>query len=254
MGSLDASTRDEIERAARVIARGSVVVLTGAGMSVDSGIPDFRSAGGIWDRYPPDEFATIDAFVADPVRVWGFFRELGEMLEGARPNAGHEVIARLEARGLVDAVITQNIDGLHQRAGSRRVIELHGSGENLHCLACARVYPAIEPRFEDLEAPRCDCGHILKPQVVLFGELLPERAMADAAQAIQTARSCLVCGTSSLVFPAADLPRQALSAGLELVEVNLERTALSRREGVIHLEGRLAEILPLLEGSILQPR
>src|SRR5256714_9078080 len=148
------------------------VVLTGAGISTESGIPDFRSPTGIWAQYDPMEYATIDAFRRDPVKVWEFYGLRLDTLAKAEPNAGHLALAELERRGLVRAVVTQNIDGLHQRAGSREVIEVHGSIRTARCLACGEQTPL------DRAMPRCPrCGEIMKPGVVMFGELLPAEAM-----------------------------------------------------------------------------
>ncbi|MCZ6690027.1 MAG: hypothetical protein O7H41_10520 [Planctomycetota bacterium] len=155
------------EAAEAIVRRCHAVALTGAGISVPSGIPDFRSPGGIWEKFDPMEYATIDAFLRDPAKVWEFFVELDELLLGAEPNPAHEALARLEAIGLLDGVITQNVDNLHRQAGSKIVVEFHGSGRQLICPGCGgRRYP--EP---DMQIPPvCSCGQAMKPDVVLFGE------------------------------------------------------------------------------------
>jgi NAD-dependent deacetylase len=191
------------------------VVLTGAGISTESGIPDFRSPTGIWARYDPMEYATIDAFRRDPVKVWEFYALRLDALTRAEPNAGHLALAELERRGLVQAVVTQNIDGLHQRAGSREVIEVHGSIRTAECLECGEKAP--------LEAamPQCPrCGAVMKPGVVMFGELLPPAAIERATELARGAGLLLVVGSALEVYPVAGLPEETLSAGGALAIVN----------------------------------
>jgi NAD-dependent deacetylase len=251
-----------LERAAALIRRGEVVVLTGAGVSVDSGIPDFRSPGGLWERYPIEEYATIEAFLADPLKSWRLFGELAATLAAARPNPGHEAIARLEAIGLVSTVITQNIDGLHQAAGSRDVVEFHGSAARLRCVRCpaskashagptrTSATDPPPPRTAAPAPPTCHCGQILKPDVVLFGEMIPPDALARARQATATARACLVCGTSAQVFPAAAIPEVAAARGAGIVEVNLEPTPLTQRLRTVLLSGPASRVLPALVARV----
>jgi NAD-dependent protein deacetylase/lipoamidase len=191
------------------------VVLTGAGISTESGIPDFRSPSGIWAQYDPMEYATIDAFRRDPVKVWEFYALRLDVLATAQPNAGHAALAELERQGLVQAVVTQNIDGLHQRAGSRDVIEVHGSIRTAMCLECGaetplRTAPPLCPR----------CGAIMKPGVVMFGELLPPGVLERAAELARGAGLLLVVGSSLEVYPVAGLPEETLSAGGALAIVN----------------------------------
>ena len=175
--------RDVLELAALVRSRPPCVVLTGAGISTESGIPDFRSPSGIWAKYDPMEYATIGAFRRDPVKVWEFYALRFSVLTRAEPNDGHRALAELERRGLVRAVVTQNIDGLHQRAGSRDVIEVHGSIRTASCLRCGERVPLDEvvAALESAPAPPCPrCGAILKPDVVMFGELLQVDAIDRA--------------------------------------------------------------------------
>jgi NAD-dependent deacetylase len=182
------------------------VVLTGAGISTESGIPDFRSPTGVWAKYDPQEYATIDAFLADPAKVWEFYGRRLAMLGAAEPNDGHRVLAELEERGWVRAVITQNIDRLHERAGSRALVEVHGSIRTASCLACGAV-ATFDEVVELLPVPACPaCRRILKPDVVLFGELLPEAAIARATQLATQAGLMLVVGSSLEVYPVAGLP------------------------------------------------
>jgi NAD-dependent deacetylase len=191
------------------------VVLTGAGISTESGIPDFRSPTGIWAEYDPMEYATIDAFRRDPVKVWEFYALRLEVLTRAEPNAGHLALAELERRGLVQAVVTQNIDGLHQRAGSQNVIEVHGSIRTASCLECGERVPLEAP------TPRCPrCDEILKPDVVMFGELLPVGVMERATELAQEAGLLLVVGSSLEVYPVAGLPEETVAAGGALAIVN----------------------------------
>ena len=191
------------------------VVLTGAGISTESGIPDFRSPTGIWAQYDPMEYATIDAFRRDPEKVWEFYALRLDALARAEPNGGHLALAELERRGLVEAVVTQNIDGLHQRGGSKNVIEVHGSIRTASCLQCGERV-ALEQAM-----PRCPrCAEILKPDVVMFGELLPEGAMERAVQLARRAGLLLVVGSTLEVYPVAGLPDETRSAGGALAIVN----------------------------------
>jgi NAD-dependent deacetylase len=202
------------------------VVLTGAGISTESGIPDFRSPSGIWAQYDPMEYATIEAFRRDPEKVWEFYLLRLRVLADAEPNAGHLALAELERRGLVQAVVTQNIDGLHQRAGSRDVIEVHGSIRSASCLRCGHSSPLDHP---PQEAPRCpDCGAVLKPDVVMFGELLPVAAMERAIELARRAALLLVVGSSLEVYPVAGLPEETVSAGGALAIVNRGPTPFDR--------------------------
>lgn len=196
----------------------SVVALTGAGISVPSGIPDFRSPGtGLWANVDPMEVAHIDAWRRDPERFWRFYGHRFHVLDGKEPNGAHRALAELEARGVLDAVVTQNIDGLHRKAGTRRLIEVHGTIDWSVCLACGARYPLDDVR-ERLEAdaqgiPRCDCARPLKPGVVLFGEMLPDGAMEEATDLARGADVLLCIGTSLEVWPVAGLADVTASAG-----------------------------------------
>jgi len=207
-----------VERLAELI-RGShcTVALTGAGISVPSGIPDFRSPGtGLWEKVDPMEVAHIDVFRRDPQRFWNFYRPRFGMLSDKRPNGAHAALAELEARGLLDAVVTQNIDRLHHKAGSRRVIEVHGTIETSSCLDCGASYTLelVEGLFDPDGVARCSgCGGAVKPDVVLFGELLPERAMDEAAALAARAELLLCVGSSLEVYPVAGLPSLTRSSG-----------------------------------------
>jgi NAD-dependent deacetylase len=218
------------------------VVLTGAGVSTESGIPDFRSRNGIWAQYDPMEYATIQAFRRDPVKVWDFFsRRLG-VLQGAEPNAGHRALARLEALGYVQAIVTQNVDRLHELAGSRDVVEVHGSLRTSSCLDCGHV-EAFDRVVELLPTPRCErCGAVLKPDVVMFGELLPVGAMERASELAHEAALLLVIGSSLEVRPVAALPEETLAAGGKLAILNRGSTPFDR-DATLVVEGSAGEVL-----------
>ncbi len=223
--------------AALIRAAQPVVALTGAGISVPSGIPDFRSPQtGLWANVDPMEVAHIDAFRRDPVRFWSFYGQRFAALEGKRPNGAHRALAELERRGKLDAVVTQNIDGLHAAAGTADPIEVHGSIATASCLACGERHSLAEVRAR-LEAapdgvPRCECGRVLKPDVVLFGELLPEAAM-ERAYALAARADVLLCVGSSLeVWPVAELPQVTLDAGGAIAIVTMGDTPYDRRAAV----------------------
>jgi NAD-dependent deacetylase len=196
------------------------VALTGAGISTESGIPDFRSAGGVWTQYDPMEVAHIDTFLVDPVKVWDFYAKRLDVVGAAEPNEGHRALAELEERGWLQAVVTQNVDGLHARAGTRDLVEVHGSLRAAKCIHCGTRVP-MEEVVEQLPEPACPrCGHIVKPDVVMFGELLPAVAIARAMRLAAEARLLLVVGSSLEVYPIAALPQQTLAEGGTLAIVN----------------------------------
>jgi NAD-dependent deacetylase len=221
------------------------VVLTGAGISTESGIPDFRSPTGIWARYDPMEYATIEAFLADPVKVWDFYARRLDVLGQAEPNAGHRALAELERLGWVSAVVTQNVDGLHARAGTEQLVEVHGSLRNAVCLDCGERMPMAHVAAL-LPVPACPhCGRILKPDVVMFGEYLPAAAMESALQLAVEARLMLVVGSSLEVYPAASLPEETLAAGGALAIVNRGGTPFDHRAAVV-VDGGAGETLGAL--------
>jgi NAD-dependent deacetylase len=212
------------------------VVLTGAGVSTESGIPDFRSASGIWARYDPQEYATIDAFRRDPVKVWDFYAKRLGVLATAEPNAAHRALARLEEAGLVRAIVTQNVDGLHQAAGSRVVVEMHGSIRSASCLRCRTQLERDEltSMLETTAAPPCPaCGAILKPDVVMFGELLPVAAIERATALARGAALLLVVGSSLEVWPVAGLPQETLAAGGAVAIVNRDTTPYDEEAAMV---------------------
>jgi NAD-dependent protein deacetylase/lipoamidase len=213
--------REAVQRLAELVReRRPCVVLTGAGISTESGIPDFRSAEGIWASYDPFEVAHIDAFRREPARVWEFYALRLDVLGRAEPNDGHRALAELEAGGWIRAVVTQNVDGLHARAGSREIVEVHGSLREAECLHCGVRVPMTDvvPR---LPLPPCpECGEVLKPGVVMFGELLPATAIERAQRLAAEAGLLLVVGSSLEVYPVAGLPEATLAAGGSLAIVN----------------------------------
>jgi NAD-dependent deacetylase len=215
----------------------SVVALTGAGVSVPSGIPDFRSPGtGLWANVNPMEVAHIDVFRRDPGRFWDFYGQRFQTLGDTQPNRAHAALVELERAGLLDAVITQNIDRLHARAGTQNLVEVHGSVASSSCLVCGLRYEleAVRTRHERARdgVPRCECGKPLKPDVVLFGELLPFEAMARAERLAAGADLLLCIGTSLEVYPVAGLPDITLDAGGRIAILTQGPTPLDRRATV----------------------
>ncbi len=225
------------------------VVLTGAGISTGSGIPDFRSAEGIWAKYDPFEVAHIDAFRRDPVRVWEFYALRLDVLVRAEPNDGHVALAQLEERGLLRAIVTQNVDGLHARAGSREVVEVHGSLREAECIHCGVRVPMADA-IARLPLPPCaECGEILKPGVVMFGEMLPAEAVERSQQLAAKAGLLLVVGSSLEVYPVAGLPGETLAAGGALAIVNRGSTPWDTDADVV-IDAGAGETLSALAGMV----
>lgn len=241
-------THSSVQQAAALLREARcAVALSGAGISVPSGIPDFRSPGsGLWEQADPFAVASLASFRRHPEAFYNWIRPLARTILQAQPNAAHVTLAELEAMQRLEAVITQNIDGLHQRAGSRRVYELHGHIRQATCLHCHKVVSTDEliPNFvEKGELPRCQCGGIFKPNVILFGEMLPEHTWNAAVEWVERCDILLVVGSSLEVSPAADLPLYATAHGAQLVIVNLTPTPLDGlAEVVIHED--VAEVLP----------
>ncbi|MGC8894995.1 MAG: SIR2 family NAD-dependent protein deacylase [candidate division WOR-3 bacterium] len=222
-----------LRREARELARASggfqrVVVLTGAGVSSDSGIPTFRDPGGVWERFRPEDLASPDAFARDPKLVWDWYRARAENVREAQPNPGHIAIAEMEAIFPDFHLITQNVDGLHHRAGSRRVIELHGNLGRARCTRCPSVFPLEHAPVAHDGMPHCpSCAALARPDIVWFGEALPVDALEQAFDLSSRAQVFFSVGTSGLVQPAASLPFIAKRAGALIVEVNPNETSLS---------------------------
>jgi len=239
-----------LQRARTLVAGArSTVILTGAGVSAESGIPTFRDAlTGLWERYDPEQLATEEGFRADPPLVWRWYASRRERIAQARPNPAHEAIAAFGRSRPGLLVVTQNVDGLHQRAGSRDVVELHGSILRVRCLAGCPG-PAQGWESDERVPPRCArCGAPLRPDVVWFGELLPQAALGRAQRAARSCELLLVVGTSALVYPAAELPFEAARAGASVICVNPEPTPIDEIATVV-LRGRAGEIVPLLLGE-----
>lgn len=243
-----------VELAAQLLrsARHGLAV-TGAGVSAESGIPTFRGEGGVWTKYDPVKVSSIESFLADPASYWQVSRERGRVALAARPNPGHVALAALEARGRLVAIVTQNTDGLHQAAGTKRVIELHGSGKTVECLECGRREPRadVQARLEVEMPPRCQAcgGSVLKPTVVLFGEAMPAAAVQEAYDLANQTDVVMVVGSSLVVYPAADVPLAALRAGARMIVVNAEPTPFDRLANVV-IHGRSGEVLPQIAGLI----
>jgi len=240
-----------IEEAADAIFRSRhTVALTGAGISVESEIPPFRGKGGLWEKYDPMEYATIDAFLRNPEKVWRvLLMATIDHLRKAVPNRGHLGLARLEAAGRLRTVITQNVDGLHQRAGSRDVIEFHGSFASFRCLRCDRTAGLSDIDLATLPPP-CACGGIFRPDCVFFGEMIPPHHLERSHTLAGRCDAMLVVGTSATVQPAADLPLVAKQAGAVIIEVNPEKTPLTRRVSDIFLKGKAGAVMDRLAGEV----
>ncbi len=273
---MDREKEELIRQAARDIVKASkVVALTGAGISTESGIPDFRGPDGLWKRYDPEEF-TFSRFISDPARYWSMHLSIARsefsMLK-AEPNPAHYALARLEELGKLDCVITQNVDGLHQKAGSKNVIEFHGNVREAVCMSCRNIIPIEEAHRKAEEGelpPRCDnCGGVLKPNAILFEEPIPREALLRAEEEAILCDLMLVVGTSAVVYPAADLPRIAKEKrsyrnwlvvgyqphvpggyGAKVIEINMEPTPLTGIISDYIIEGRAGEILPRIVDEV----
>lgn len=238
-----------INAAADIIVKSELTLaLTGAGISVESGIPDFRSAGGLWSKFDPAEYANISAFRSNPEKVWEMLWEMDKIVSGAEPNEAHIGMGELEKMGYLHYIITQNVDNLHQAGGSKNVIEYHGNSSSLSCLWCGKTYTAEEKRSE--HPPRCECKMILKPDVVFFGEAIPQDAMNRSFQLASSAKALMVVGTSAVVSPANTIPSIAKQNGARVIEINKERTHLTDSLTDIFLQGSAGEIISVLVKTI----
>jgi NAD-dependent deacetylase len=223
---------------------GSIAVLTGAGISAESGIPTFRSGNGLWKNYRAEDLATPEAFERDPRLVWEWYDWRRSIIAKAEPNPGHHALAKLEQKLRRFTLITQNVDGLHDRAGSRGIVKLHGDIWTVRCTGCASEWTDGRPSIPEIP-PRCGCGALLRPGVVWFGEPLPPEAWQQAEHAAASASLFLVVGTSSVVYPAAGLAGIARAGGARIVEINPEETPQSGSFDYC-LRGRSGELLPQL--------
>jgi len=244
---------DLIKKAADdLAAAGKVTALTGAGISTESGIPPFRGKGGLWERFDPMEIAHIDALTRDPARVWRILvKEMKTIVDTAAPNDGHRGLAKLEEMGKLDTVITQNIDGLHQAAGNSDVIEFHGTFAWQRCMDCSRKYPTQEVDVSQIP-PLCICGGILRPDVVFFGEMIPQDALWRSRQVASDCDMMLVVGTSAVVQPAALMPVIAKEGGAKVVEINPERTPLTDEISDYLIMGGAGEVMNQIIEKLIQ--
>jgi len=240
-----------IEKAARDLAAArNVVALTGAGISIGSGIPPFRGKGGLWEKFDPMQYASIDAFMADPEKVWReFIGELKVVIDNAQPNAAHMALARLERLGMLHTVITQNVDGLHQAAGNTTVIEFHGTFTRQRCTDCAALSATRDVDLSRLP-PRCWCGGVLRPDWVFFGEMIPSVELDRARQSAAGCDLMLVIGTSALVQPAAYLPVIAREASARVIEINAEATPLTASVSDYLIQGKAEAMLDQILGAL----
>ena len=246
-----------IQRSADLILHAQhVVVLTGAGISTPSGIPDFRSHdAGLWERFDPMMVASLTSFRYNPENFFAWISPLVRTIINAQPNAAHRALADLEHHGHIQAIITQNIDNLHQRAGSQHVLEVHGHMREASCISCFKIFPAqefINCFLEEGLIPRCPmCGAILKPNIVLYGEQLPEKIVRAARKSVAQADLILVVGSSLEATPAASFPIPALNRGAHLIIINHDPTYLDERADVI-IHQDVAEILPRIAEDVLR--
>jgi NAD-dependent deacetylase len=232
-----------------------VIAFTGAGISVESGIPDFRSKGGLWERYDPNEYAEYHAFLQTPEKFWTMHSELSDMVINAQPNPAHQALAALEKKGKLKAIITQNIDFLHQRAGNTKVLELHGSGETVSCLECGKTVDGMivhEIVKSGTIPPRCDyCNGLIKPNVILFSEPLPNDVFEEARRQMLVADLLIIVGSSLSVYPAAALPILASQTKTKIIIVNDEPTQLDQIAHIV-INGKAGKILPKIIDKVMQ--
>uniref|UniRef100_A0A7C4AHL5 protein acetyllysine N-acetyltransferase n=1 Tax=Fundidesulfovibrio putealis TaxID=270496 RepID=A0A7C4AHL5_9BACT len=243
----------DVESIARLWPRsGNVLALTGAGISVASGIPDFRSPGGLWSRYDPMQVATTEALERNPAQVWDFLMDAVRVMDRAQPNPAHLALARLERAGMLSAIVTQNIDGLHQRAGSENVVEFHGSMASYRCNACAEPQDAAKAAgITPQTAPwRCACGGVVRPDIVFFGEAIPLDALNKSGQLAIGAQLVLIVGTSCEVAPANVLPGLANQHGGKVAEINMEPSRMAHLCDA-RVQARAEDALPRLADLLL---
>ncbi len=210
------------------------IALTGAGISVESGIPDFRGKNGVWTKYDPFEYGHIDSFRANPARVWKMLMEIGALVESVDPNQAHLALGELEKLGIIKMVITQNVDSLHQRGGSSNVVEFHGNFRRMHCDNCQKPYLRADVSLVSLP-PLCSCGGPIRPDIILFGEGIPPEAYSRAFEAAEKCDLMLVVGTSASVAPASQLPLIANRRGAHVLEINPVDSELSKRITELHI-------------------
>lgn len=251
MKSLNNEEQKKIKKAAKLLINSkSAIALTGAGVSTESGIPDFRSEGGIWEKYNPEVHGTLKSFIKDPSKFWELAEEVAPTLFNAEPNPGHYAIAELEKMDILKGIVTQNIDGLHQKAGAVLVYEVHGNVNRFTCLGCRASYNKDQVmrklKKEKQYPPRCDiCSAPLKPSVVLFGESLPTFEIYQSQALSEKADIMLIAGSSLCVIPVSDLPLYTLSSGGKLIIINDVPTPLDDKAEVV-IQNKTGTILPLI--------
>lgn len=248
--------KDKMQNAAEIIKDSNhITVFTGAGISVESGIPPFRGENGVWNKYDPSKFA-IDYFYDNPEHSWELIKEVFyELYNKAKPNKAHKVLAEWEKQGIINAVITQNIDGLHQRAGSNEVYEFHGTTSKLVCLSCKQKFNLDnEDDVSELLAdspPRCPkCGGLLKPDFIFFGEGIPQKAYKSSIKETKIADLFLIIGTTGEVMPASLIPQEASSKGAKIIEINIKPSNYTNNITDVFLKGKATEVLKKLDRII----
>jgi NAD-dependent deacetylase len=245
MGSMNESPPEQIAKVREWMAAAeAIAVLTGAGISAESGVPTFRGSGGLWRNFRPEDLATPEAFARNPQLVWEWYNWRRGLVAKARPNPGHKALAQLEARKSKFTLITQNVDGLHDSAGSRNILKLHGDIWQIRCTQCLRSWIDRKVPLAAIP-PHCECGALARPDIVWFGEALPAGVWTRAWQAVQSAQLLLVIGTSGVVYPAADLVPLAMTRGAKVVEINPDTTPFSETVDCA-LNSPAGEILPQL--------
>ncbi len=250
MKSHDAVIPDDLVET--LAAAREVVAFTGAGVSAESGVPTFRGPDGIWSKFKPEELASMEAFMRNPALVWEWYAHRRSIITGVSPNPGHIALATMESLIPRLTIVTQNIDNLHRRAGSSHIYELHGNIERSYCMHCGKPYPDVTVP-ERGSVPRCACGGTIRPDVVWFGEMLPEDQWEGAVAATTTADIFFSIGTSAVVYPAASLPSLAARSGARVVEINPDPTPLTDRVDWF-LQGPSGTILPELYRRLLKSK
>jgi NAD-dependent deacetylase len=237
-----------------ILDANNIVALTGAGMGTESGIADFRSPGtGLWEKVNPDEFASIHSYVSDTKKNLDFMLEMGMNIFKAKPNKGHKALTKLQKLGKLTGVLTQNIDGLHQKARSKNVVELHGTAYEAICMGCDKIYPItimIDQVMGGKNRPICEtCNGLLKPNAIFFGEPLRSETLSQADKLIKACDLLLVLGSSLLVYPVAFYPRKALSLGAKLAIINIQKTDMDYKADVV-IHDKIGDVLPLIASIV----
>ena len=248
---MDINLDKEIKKAAEMLKHSAfTTAYTGAGISVESGIPPFRGEEGLWNKYDP-KYLELDFFLSEPKKSWGVIKQIFyDFFGNAKPNVAHLVLARMEENGMLNRVITQNIDNLHQEAGSKNVYEFHGNSMKLICLACSKVFPHGEISLDHLP-PRCpDCKGLLKPDFIFFGETIPQKPLEAAYEAASQSEIFLLIGTTGEVMPANQIPPLAKQNGAKIIEINPETSNYTSRITDLFLQGKAGEVMMKLEKEL----